>query len=361
MRSLLWAIAVLLIFVGLSVGMVGVGFGLPLLGGEQDSSPPVTKLYGGGSSFIDPLMKVWCEHYAKTPKGKPLIYYEPVGSGSGVENMIKHNFDFGATDAFISDADLRKAQTANGEILHLPLAMGAVVAAYNLPTVQQPIRLDPATLTAIFLRKIKKWNDPALVKLNEDLALPDLDIKVVHRSDKSGTTAVFTEYLSKVSPTEWGTARTGVAIDWPEGTDGVKGNDGVRDYIQSREGAIGYLELTYAKELRTALLKNREGTFTRPDPASVSAAAEAAVSQVQSSPDLRFSLTHLQGKNSYPISATVYAVVYVQQKPEKAKLLADFFRWATHEGQQYCVEKQYVPLPEGLVKKIEPMLDKIGK
>lgn len=363
MRNFLWIVACLLIFVGLGVGVVAaVGAGAPFLWDEKDTRPaPVTRLYGGGSSFVNPLMQEWCKQYVKNDK--PVVYYASVGSGNGVESMLRRDFDFGATDAFMTEEQL--AQTNNLEVLHVPLAMGAVVLAYNLPGLEQPLKLDAKTVTGIFLGTIKKWNDPALKALNGDQPLPDADIRVAHRTDKSGTTAVFTEYLSKVSPKEWGKdPELGKGTEmkkWKVGV-GAVGNDGVAKYVKETEGAVGYVELTYAlkEKLQTANLKNQEDAVVRPTLASVTAAAEGAVGQVP--PDLRFELTNMQGKDAYPICGTVWAVVYVKQKnPEKAKALSEFFHWATHEGQNFCEPLNYARLPKWLVEKLDPMLAKLSK
>ncbi len=364
MRSFLWIIACLLIFVGLGVGLVAAfGAGIPFLWDEKDTlPPPVTKLYGGGSSFVNPLMQEWCKQYIKNDK--PVVYYASVGSGNGVESMLRRDFDFGATDAFIGDDQL-SAQAGNNEVLHIPLAMGAVVLAYHVPGLEQPLKLDAKTVTGIFLGTIKKWNDKALQQLNVDQALPDRDILVAHRTDKSGTTAVFTEYLTKVSPTEWGQdpdlGKGTEMKKWKVGV-GAVGNEGIAKYVKETEGAIGYLELTYAKKekLQMANLKNQEGFLARPELANVTSAAEGAAGQVP--PDLRFELTNMQGKEAYPICGTVWAVVYVKQKnPEKAKALAEYFRWVTHEGQNFCEPLNYARLPKWLVDKVDPMLAKLGK
>jgi phosphate transport system substrate-binding protein len=237
--------------------------------------------------------------------------------------------------------------------------MGAVVVAYNLPGVEQPIRFTPDLLADIYLGNIKRWNDPRLQAQNSTLNLPDQEIVVVHRADSSGTTFVWTDYLNKVSPLwakQVGPAAT--SVKWPCGV-AEKGNEGVSARIASTPGSLGYTELTYAiqNNLRMGLVQNREGQFVRPTLESVTAAAAGALGEI---PDtLRYSLTNAMGKESYPIAGTVWAVVYTDQKGDRGEALVNFLSWVTHDGQKFCEPLQYASLPTGLVSRVEQKLAQI--
>ncbi|HZH91432.1 MAG TPA: phosphate ABC transporter substrate-binding protein PstS [Pyrinomonadaceae bacterium] len=315
------------------------------------------RLLGAGATFPNPLYQKWLSEYGKVnPKAE--INYQSIGSGGGIQQIQSQTIDFGATDAPMSDEDLKKAP---GEILHIPTVLGAVVITYNLQGVSAPLRFSPDVIADIFLGKIKKWNDPRIAADNASAQLPATDISVVHRSDGSGTTAVFTDYLAKVSP-EWKTKPgVGKSVDWPVGIGG-KGNEGVSGQIKQTPNTIGYVELAYAVQtkLPVALIKNKSGNFVEPSLAATTAAA--AESLPTTPPDLRVSITDPAGAEAYPISSYTYVLVYKDQKDAtKGKALVDFLWWGIHEGQQITKDPQYpyAALPAEIVEKASAMLNSI--
>jgi phosphate transport system substrate-binding protein len=307
-------------------------------------------LQGAGATFPYPLYSKWMSEYNKLHPNVR-INYQSIGSGGGIRQIVQQTVDFGASDSPMKEADIKNAK---GKLHHIPTTIGAVVVAYNLPGVDKSIRLDPDVIVDIFLGKIKKWNDGRITSINEGVNFPDRDISVVHRSDGSGTTAVFTDYLGSVSD-EWKNG-VGVAqsVRWPTGL-GAKGNEGVTGQIKTTPGAIGYIELAYAKQNRFtyAAIKNKAGKYVAPEP-SASTAAGAAKEMPD---DLHVSLANADGDASYPISAYTYFLVY-EDTPDahKAQALADFLWWAIHDGQKYCDALHYAPLPAGVVAKIEARL-----
>lgn len=313
----------------------------------------VDRLTGGGSTFVNPIMTKWAGVYTKDRGVR--IDYTASGSGNGIQQMIDKKNDLGCTDAPMTDAQLEKAQKAGGEVLHIPLVMGGVVPAYNLADIKEPLRFNGPVLADIFLGKIKKWNDEALKKLNPGVTLPDKDIAVVHRSDGSGTTYIWSDYLSKVSATWKDQVGKGTDLKWPTG-EGFPKNDGVAGHVTRTPGAIGYVELIYAlrNNIQYGAVQNGAGNFVRASLASVTAAGEGALTKIPD--DLRYSLTNAPGKDAYPICGTTWAVLYVKQPPGKGQGLAAFLRWATHEGQEYTAELQYASLPQGLVERIDQKL-----
>ena len=325
------------------VGVLGCGSGKP-------------RINGAGATFIYPMMSKWAAEYDKV-KGVE-VNYQSIGSGGGIQQMTAKTADFGSSDGPMNDEQLQKARDMGGEVLHIPLAMGAVVPAYNLEGTTEPLTFTGPLLADIFLGKIKKWNDNAIRDLNPNVILPDKDIGVVHRSDGSGTTYVWVDYLAKVSP-EW-KKRVGVAtsVDWPVG-EGAKGNEGVAKRVRETPGALGYIELIYAlqNDIKFALVKNKEGVAIKADLKSVTAAADNALKDIPE--DLRYSITDASGKDSYPISGTNWAVLYVNQPAKKGQLVVDFLRWVIHDGQQYCEELHYAKLPPGIVERGEKKLASI--
>jgi phosphate transport system substrate-binding protein len=329
-------------------------FGLVLLGCGGDGGK-VDRLSGAGSSFVEPMMKKWAGEYAKA-KGVE-IDYTSSGSGNGVTQMIEKRNDFGCTDAPMNDEQLDKARKEGGDVVHVPLVMGGVVPIYNLPDVEKPLKFTGPVLADIFLGKIKKWNDPALAQINEGVALPDMAISVAHRSDASGTSYIFTDYLSKVSP-EW-KKQVGFSTEpkWPVGA-GAPKNPGVAQLVSSTKGALGYVELIYAEQnpnLKFGAVQNQAGEFVLASLESVTAAA-AGLKDVP--PDLRFSMTDADGKESYPISGTVWMVLYTKQ-PGKASALKDLIHWLTHEGQEHAKGLHYARLPQGMVEQVDKKLELI--
>jgi phosphate transport system substrate-binding protein len=327
------------------------------LGCGSHTTNPSGELEGAGSTFVHSLMSKWAHEYANTPDGCKVTYHA-WGSDGGIKFLLSKRGEFGCTDAPLTDAELEQARAAGGEVLHVPLVLGAVVPAYNLKEVREPLRFTGPVLADIFLGKIKKWNDAALQQLNPGLKLPDRDILVVRRNDGSGTTAIWTDYLSKVSP-EWQKGPgQGLQVKWPVGQSEV-GNDGVASYVKKNAGSIGYVELTYAyrEDLAFGLVQNRDGEFVRASLETVTAAADHALTTIPD--DLRYSLTDAPGKTSYPISGTTWALIYRHQPAGKGPELRNFLRWVINEGQQYAGELFYAQLPESLVTRANRKLEQI--
>jgi phosphate transport system substrate-binding protein len=233
--------------------------------------------------------------------------------------------------------------------------MGGVVPAYNLPGVNKPVRFTGKVLADIYLGKVKKWNDADLQEINPGLDLPNLDITIVYRSDSSGSTSIFTDFLTKVSPDWQKQVGTGTTVKWETGT-AAKGTDGVANLINKTQGAIGYVELVFAlqKKMQFGAVKNKEGNYVVASLEGVTAAAEAALTDIPD--DLRFSLTNAPGKESYPICGTTWAVVHVRQPEDKAKEVVNFLQWVTHDGQEYATDLYYARLPKGLVERLDKKL-----
>ena len=312
-------------------------------------------LLGAGASFPSPLYQKWLSEYGKLhPNVK--IDYQSIGSGGGIKQLKEQTVDFGASDAPMTDADLKSAP---GEIVHIPTVLGAVVITYNLEGVKQPLRFSPEILADIFLGKIKKWNDPKIAADNPGVTLPASDITVIHRSDSSGTSAVFTDYLSKVSA-EWKErVGSGVSPSWPTGIGG-KGNEGVTGQVKNTPNTIGYIELVYAvkNNLPVAHIKNASGNFIEPSIDAVTAAAAASAASMPD--DLRVSITNAAGPQAYPISSYTYILVYKDQKDAaKGKALVDFLWWGIHDGEAFGKELQYAPLPPDVVKKAEAKINSV--
>jgi len=282
--------------------------------------------------------------------------YQSIGSGGGIKQTKEQTVDFGASDSPMKDEDLKSAP---GEILHVPTVLGAVVLTYNLQGVNQPLRFSPEVIADIFLGKIKKWNDPKITGDNPGVTLPATDITVVHRSDGSGTSAVFTDYLSKVSA-EWKEkVGTGTSPSWPVGLGG-KGNEGVTGQVKNTPNTIGYVELAYAvqNKLPVALVKNASGSFIEPSIDTVVAAAAASAASMPD--DLRLSITNAAGAGAYPISSYTYILVYKDQKDAaKGKAVVDFLWWGIHDGEKYAKDLLYAPLPDDVVKRAERKINSI--
>jgi phosphate transport system substrate-binding protein len=323
--------------------------------GATKGGPEAKRVNAGGASFIKPMMDKWSSEYNKA-RGIQ-VNYSSEGSGAGINKMIEGTFDFGSTDAPMNDKQLAQAKEKGGDVIHVPLAMGAVVPAYKIEGVSQPLTFSGPVLADIFMRKITKWNDDAIKKLNPGVDLPDKPISVVHRSDGSGTTFIFVDYLSKVSPDFEKAIGRGTSVKWPEGAVGAKGNEGVSQYIGANDGAIGYVELIYALSNKIPYGKviNKEGEAVSGSLESVTKAAEAALTEIPE--DLRFSLTNASGKESYPIAGTNWAVLYVQQPSEEKKnAIVNFIKWVVADGQQFNEGLHYAKLPKGLVERGEKKL-----
>jgi len=302
---------------------------------------------GAGATFPFPLYSKWFSDYNKL---HPDIRfnYQSIGSGGGIRQISERTVDFGASDAPMTDEELAKAQG----IQHIPTVLGAVVVTYHAPI--QGLKLTPETLAGIFLGEITKWNDPKLARDNPGLKLPDTAVAVVHRSDGSGTTSIFTDYLAKVSP-EWKSkVGAGKSVKWPVGL-GAKGNEGVTGIVKSTPGAVGYVELAYAhqNQLAMASIRNHDGIFTVPSLESTSAAAAG----VEMPADYRVSITDAKGKDAYPIASFTYLLVYKDQAdPRKGEALLRFLWWAIHDGQATAPSLDYAPLPKAVVAKVEQTL-----
>lgn len=324
--------------------------------GHAAAAPGETiALNGAGSTFVYPMMSKWSSEYQKLA---PAVHvnYQSIGSGGGIRQLIAHTVQFGATDGPMTDDQLKEAQSP---VLHIPLVMGAVVATYNLPPLAHPIRFTPDALAGAYLGRIKTWNDPEIAKANPDLKLPDTPIAIVHRSDGSGTTYVWVDYLSKISP-EWRTkVGTATSVNWPAGIGG-KGNEGVAGSVRQTPGALGYVELTYAlqNKMPVGSLRNAAGNYVDPSIESVTAAAASALPTLPD--DLRYSITNAPGDKAYPVSGTTWAIIYQNLPAGPARsAVVGFLRWVLHDGQKFCGALDYAPLPADLVQRASAKLDLI--
>lgn len=319
------------------------------------SSGGAVTLQGAGASFPAPLYQKWVSEYGKqNPDVR--IDYQSIGSGGGIKQLKEETVDFGASDAPMKDEDMASAPA---EILHIPTVLGAVVLIYNLQGVNQRLRFTPELIADIYLGKIKLWNDARIVAENPGAALPATDIIAVYRSDGSGTSAVFTDYLSKVSA-EWKEkVGTGTSPNWPTGL-GAKGNEGLTGQVKNTPNTFGYTELAYAVQnnLPVAEIKNAAGNYVSPTIEAVTAAAAASAGTTPD--DLRVSITNAAGPDVYPISSYTYILVYKNQKDAReGKALVDFLWWGIHEGENYAKDLQYAPLPDDIVKRAETKISSI--
>jgi phosphate transport system substrate-binding protein len=315
---------------------------------SKPASSAGVNLTGAGATFPFPLYTKWFDVYDKATGVK--INYQSIGSGGGIKQITERTVDFGGTDAFLTDDQIKAAPA---EILHITMALGAVVLTYNVPGLEKGLKLTPENLTAIYLGQITKWNDPKLVADNPDLKLPDTAILVVGRSDGSGTTAIFTDYLANVS-SEWQSkVGKGTSVKWPVGV-GAKGNEGVAGQVKQTPGSIGYVELAYATQnkLAYASIKNKAGKWIEPNLDSTTAAAAGAAPTTPD--DLRVSIVNPAGDASYPIAGYTWILAYKEQADAaKGKALADFLWWAIHDGQVYSKDLLYAPLAKEVVTKAE--------
>jgi phosphate transport system substrate-binding protein len=341
--------------IALSLLLTFALLGLACSGGGPGSSGGVITLQGAGATFPTPLYQKWVSEYGKLHPNVR-IDYQSIGSGGGIKQIQAQTVDFGASDAPMTDAELKASP---GELLHIPTVLGAVVVTYNVPSITQPLHFSPEVIADIFLGKIKKWDDARLKQDNPGVSLPAADITTVHRSDGSGTTFVFTDYLSKVSP-EWKEkVGTDKSPKWPVGQGG-KGNEGVTGQIKQQPDTIGYVELAYAvqNKLPVALIRNAAGKYIAPTIDAVTAAAASASAQTPD--DLRVSITNSAGENAYPISSYTYILAYKEQKnADKGKALVDFLWWGIHDGEQFAKDLQYAPLPAEIVKRAEAKINSI--
>lgn len=313
-----------------------------------------TLINGAGATFPEPIYTKWFSEFQKIEKDV-VVNYQGIGSGGGIKQLTAGTVDFGASDAPMTAEEVKAAPQA---VLHLPMVLGAVVVSYNLK-LEKPLKLTGPVVADMFSGKITKWNDRAIAQLNPGVVLPDKSIVVATRSDGSGTTAVFTDYLAKVSP-DW-QGKAGKTVNWFKGSVGGKGNAGVAGLIKQAEGAVGYIELVYALENKIpfASIQNKSGEFVEANLKSVSAAAAALNKEVEKN-DLKYSITDAPGKTSYPISTFTWMLVYEKMNKAKGEKLIRFFKWALDDkGQKIATDLNYAPVPKELRSKILAKLNTI--
>ncbi len=321
------------------------------------SSQGGVDLTGAGATFPYPLYSKWFSEYANAKGVK--INYQSIGSGGGIRQLSEGTVDFGASDSPMSDEELGKAK--GGPILHFPTVMGAVVITYNLPTLSAPVQLTPQVVGDIFAGRITKWSDTRITSINPSVTLPGSDILVVHRSDGSGTTYIFTDYLSKAVPAWNKSVGKGKEVKWPVGL-GAKGNEGVAGQVKQTPGAIGYVELAYANQNRlpTAAIRNKTGKFVLPSVAAVTAAAAGVAQTLPANTDYRISIVDAPGADSYPISSFTWILVYQRQTDAtKGKKLVDFLEWALTDGEADAAPLDYAPLPAKIATDVRARLKAI--
>jgi phosphate transport system substrate-binding protein len=313
-----------------------------------------TTLSGAGATFPNPIYSKWFSEYHKLHSDVE-INYQSIGSGGGIRQVITGTVDFGASDMPMTDKQLQEAKT---KILNIPTVLGADVPAYNIPGVTGELKFTPDALAGIFLGKISKWNDKAIASVNPEVNLPNQDIIVVHRSDGSGTTFIFTDYLSKVS-SEWKSqVGADTSVKWPVGL-GQKGNEGVAGSIRQLPGAIGYVELIYAvqNKITYGSVRNSAGAFIKASLESVTAAAASAPKMPD---DFRVSITNAPGKDAYPISSFTWLLIPAQSKdPAKGKILGDFLNWMVADGQKMTSDLSYAPLPDNVAAKVKEAIKQV--
>jgi phosphate transport system substrate-binding protein len=312
-----------------------------------------TTLNGAGATFPYPMYSKWFSEYHKLHPDIQMNY-QSIGSGGGIRQVLANTVDFGASDGPMTDEQLSQSKV---KILHIPTVLGSVVPAYNVPGVTGEIKFTPQALAGIFLGKITSWNDPALTKDNASLNLPNQPIVVVHRSDGSGTTFIFTDYLSKVSPEWQNSVGKGTSVKWPLGL-GNKGNEGVAGMIRQLPGSIGYVELIYAvqNKIPYGTVKNSSGSFVK---ASLESTTAAAASVKTMPADFRVSITNAPGKDAYPISSFTWLLIPTQSKDNKGKILADFLNWMVDSGQKMTAELTYAPLPQSVAEKVKAAVKEV--
>jgi len=337
---------------------VGVGCG----GCSKSGSGVSPRISAGGATFVDPIMQKWSAEYNTAKKVE--IDYVSKGSGYGISNVTSRNLDFGCSDAPMVAKEIDAAKAAGGEVLHIPVTLGAVAIVYNVPEVKD-LKLNGEVIANIYLRKITKWNDTAIMKLNDGAMLPDRDITPVARAESSGTSNIFTEYLSKRNAEFATKVGASKSPKWPEaGVLGKDGNDGVAGHVKDAAGTIGYVELAYAKKnsIPFATLINKANKPVAPDAAGVTAAVEAAMKVKQDQPPyslhaLAFSFTDADGDAAYPIVGASYGMLFKKQPKDKGPVIVAFLKWVVSDGQQFAKDLDYAPLPAELTKKAQELLD----
>lgn len=337
-----------------------------LLAGCQSGPPPAAnvsapdaaggvRLNGVGATFPYPLYSRWFDAYGRAHPGTR-VNYQSIGSGAGIQQLKNRIADFGASDAPLSDEEVRAMPA---QVLHIPTVAGAVVLSYNLPEAPDKLKLTPDAIAGIYLGKVTRWNDPAIAGANPGVALPNTAIAVAHRSDGSGTSYIFTSYLASVSP-EWkASVGSGKSVQWPIGLGG-KGNEGVTALVKQTPGGIGYVELAYAvtNKLKYAAIRNSAGRFVEPSVASTTAAAEAAAPALAK--EIRTPIANSSSPEAYPIAGFTYILLYRDQADEtKGRALLDLLRWCLSEGQSMAGSLEYAPLPKSVVALNEKALDSV--
>ncbi len=327
--------------------LAGLALSLPVMA-------QTTQLNGAGATFPYPMYSKWFNEYNKLHPNVQ-INYQSIGSGGGIRQVLNGTVDFGASDGPMTDEQLKEAKV---KILHIPTVLGADVPAYNVPGVSGELKFTPQVLAEIFMGKITNWNDAGIAKSNPGVKFPDQQIIVVHRSDGSGTTYIWTDYLSKVSK-EWESAvGKGTSVKWPVGLGG-KGNEGVAGQIRQLQGSIGYVELIYAVQnnISYGSVQNAAGTFVK---ATLDGVTEAAGSVKTMPADFRVSITNAPGKTAYPISSFTWLLIPVQSKDaSRAKIISDFLNWMVTDGQKMTNQLSYAPLPASVVEKVKVAIQQV--
>ncbi len=349
------------IAIATSLALVGTACSGGGDGSAESGSTSGVDLNGAGATFPYPIYSKWVSDYQAATGIK--VNYQSKGSGAGIKQLSDGIVDFGASDSPMTDEEM--SRTKHGAVLHFPTVLGAVVVTYNLPALSAPLRLNGEVIADIFMGQVTKWNDARIAALNPSVTLPADDILVVHRTDGSGTTFIFTDYLSSASARwkqEAGGPGRGKEVKWPVGLGG-QGNEGVAGQVKQTPGSIGYVELAYAKQngLPVAHVMNRAGEYVEPTIASITAAAEGAVSALPADSDYRISIVNGPGAGAYPISSFTWILVY-STPPDAAKgrKVVDFLRWVYSTGQQSAASLDYAPLPASLAQRLTDRLGSIS-
>jgi phosphate transport system substrate-binding protein len=338
-----------LIAVGLATCLMtaACGGGAPQHSAQPDAGPAssgsTVQVNGAGATFPNPIYSKWFSEYSKI-HSTVAINYQSIGSGGGIRQLLAQTVFFGASDTPMTDEQLK---SASGPVLHLPTVLGAVVPVYNLADVSD-LKFTGPVLADIYLGKIKKWNDPAIAKVNLGVKLPATDIAVAHRSDGSGTTFIWVDFLSKVSPEFKSKVGANASVNWPVGVGG-KGNEGVAGVVSQTPGAIGYVELIYALQNKIAFgsVQNAIGEFIKAAPDAVTKAAAGAAIP----PDFRVSITNAPGAGAYPISSFTWILLYqMPSDTARSQIMVDFMKWALTDGQKFATDMGYAPVPEALIQ-----------